>query len=180
MCREERRIQYHYNKFFLNSQEKEIYQKFWTHFRIQNHLVSRILYSIMYPKKEKEKSQSFDPLPLRQWYLPVFQNLSQKRQVTVTRKPLTTLYDPIAINWSEKDIKTTGKEIYERYIRSHRPYQFKNLCNVTRTQILNPNWKLHSAYRCDISNPSITFINTIMQYITVPNVKAIKYGRQGT
>ena len=58
----------------------------------------------------------------------------------------------------------------------------------TRTQSLNPNWKLHragritasqalSAYRCDISNPSITFINTIMQYITVPNVKAIKYGR---
>ena len=59
----------------------------------------------------------------------------------------------------------------------------------TRTQSLNPNWKLHrarritasqalSAYRCDISNSYITFINTIMQYITLPNVKAIKYGRE--
>ena len=103
-------------------------------------------------------------------------------------EPLTSLYDPLAINWSEEDIKTMGKKVYERYIGSHRPYQFENLCNVTRTQSLNPNWKLHhagritasqalSAYRCDISNPSITFINTIMQYITVPNVKAIKYGR---
>ena len=102
---------------------------------------------------------------------------------------MTSLYDPLAINWCEKDIKTLSKKIYERYIRSHRPYQFENLCNVTRTQSLNPNWKLHragritasqalSAYRCDISNPSITFINTIMQYITVPNVKAIKYGRE--
>ena len=82
-----------------------------------------------------------------------------------------------------------GKKIYKRYIRPHRPNQFEKLCNVTRTQSLNPNWKLHragritasqalSAYRCDISNPSITFINTIMQYITVPNVKAIKYGRE--
>ena len=104
-------------------------------------------------------------------------------------EPLTSLYDPLAINWSEEDIKTMGKKIYERYIRSHRPYQFENLCNVTRTQSLNPNWKLHragritasqalSAYRCDISNPSVTFINTIIQYITVPNVKAIKYGRE--
>ena len=104
-------------------------------------------------------------------------------------EPLTSLYDPLAINWSEEDIETMGKKIYERYIRSHRPYQFENLCNVTRTQSLNPNWKLHrtgritasqalSAYRCDVSNPSITFINTIMQYVTVPNVKAIKYGRE--
>ena len=104
-------------------------------------------------------------------------------------EPLTSLYDPLAINWSEEDIKTMGKKIYERYIRSHRPYQFENLCNVTRTQSLNPNWKLHraekiaasqalNAYRCDISNLSITFINTIMQYITVPNVKAVKYGRE--
>ena len=102
---------------------------------------------------------------------------------------LTSLYDPLTINWSEEDIKSMGKKIYERYIRSHRPYQFGNLCNVTRTQILNPNWKLHhagritasqtlSAYRCNISNPSITFINTIMQYITVPNVKAIKFCRE--
>ena len=59
----------------------------------------------------------------------------------------------------------------------------------TRTQCLNPNWKLHrvgritapqavSAYRCDISNPSITFTNKIMQHITLPNVKAIKYSRE--
>ena len=53
--------------------------------------------------------------------------------------PLTSLYDPLAINWSEEDIKTMSKKIYERYIRSHRPYQFENLCNVTRTQSLNPN-----------------------------------------
>ena len=46
-------------------------------------------------------------------------------------EPLTSLYDPLAINWSEEVIKTTGKKIYERYIRSHRPYQFENLCNVT-------------------------------------------------
>ena len=80
---------------------------------------------------------------------------------------------PYTINWREEDIKTVGKKIYEKYIRSHRPYQFEYLCNVTRTQSLNPNWKLHragritvsqtlSAYQCDISNPPITFINTII------------------
>ena len=58
----------------------------------------------------------------------------------------------------------------------------------TRTQSLNPNCKLHcagiitasqalSAYQYNISNPSITFINMIMQYIVL-NVKAIKYGRE--
>ena len=104
-------------------------------------------------------------------------------------EPLTSLYDPLTMNWSDEDIKTMGKKISERYIRSHRLNQFENLCNVTRTQSLNSNWILHRAgriaasqaliaYRCDISNPSITFINTIMQYITVPNVKAIKYGRE--
>ena len=66
-------------------------------------------------------------------------------------EPLTSLYDPLAINWSEEDIKTMGKKIYERYIRSHRPYQFENLCNVTRTQSLNPNWKLHRAGRITAS-----------------------------
>ena len=104
-------------------------------------------------------------------------------------EPLTSLFDPLAINWSEEDIKTMARNIYERYIRSHHPYQFKNLCNVIRTQSLNPNWELHhagritasqglSAYRCDVSNLSIMFINTIMQYITMPNVKAVKYVRE--
>ena len=48
-------------------------------------------------------------------------------------EPLTSLYDALAIKWSEEDIKTIGKKIYERYIRSYRPYQFENLCNVTTT-----------------------------------------------
>ena len=42
-------------------------------------------------------------------------------------EPLTSLYDPLAINWSDEDIKTLGKKIYERYIRSHHPYQSENL-----------------------------------------------------
>ena len=39
-------------------------------------------------------------------------------------EPLTSLYDPLAINWSEEDIKTTSKKIYERYIRSYSPCHF--------------------------------------------------------
>ena len=42
-------------------------------------------------------------------------------------EPLTGLYDPLTINWSEEDIKATSKKIYERYIRSYCPYQFENL-----------------------------------------------------
>ena len=142
----------------------------------------------MYPKNEREKLQSFDPLSLRQ-YIPVFTSISKfvpekidnsntdtadEDETNSLPDSLTSLYDPLAINWSEKDIKTLSKKIYERCIRSHGPYQFENLWNVTRTQSLNPNWKLHragritasqalNAYRCDISNPSIKFINTIMQ-----------------
>ena len=37
-------------------------------------------------------------------------------------EPLTSLHDPLAINWSQEDIKTIGKKVYERYIRSHCPY----------------------------------------------------------
>ena len=66
-------------------------------------------------------------------------------------EPLTSLYDPLAINWSEEDIKTMGKKVYERYIGSHRPYQFENLGNITRTQNLNPNWKFHRAGRITAS-----------------------------
>ena len=74
-------------------------------------------------------------------------------------------------------------------ISDHIAHTGLKLRNFTRPLSLNPNWKLHragiitasqahSAYRCDVSNPSITFINTIIDYITVPNVKAIKYGRK--
>ena len=80
LCQWNVSIQCPYNKCHLNSQEKEIYQRFSTRLRIQNHLVSRILYSIMYLKKEREKPQSFLPLFLRQRYLPAFQNFSQKNR----------------------------------------------------------------------------------------------------
>ena len=51
---------------------------------------------------------------------------ADKDETNSLPEPLTRLYDPLAINGSEEDIKTTGKKIYERYIRSHRPYQFEN------------------------------------------------------
>ena len=47
---------------------------------------------------------------------------ADKDETNSLPEPLTSLHDPLAINWSEEDIKTIGKKIYERYIRSHLPY----------------------------------------------------------
>ena len=59
---------------------------------------------------------------------------ADKEKANSLPEPLASLYDLLAVNWSKEDIKTMGRKIHERYIRSHHPYQFENLCNVTRTQ----------------------------------------------
>ena len=52
---------------------------------------------------------------------------ADKDETNSLPEPFANLYDPLAINWSVEDIKTTSKKIYERNIKSHSPYHFENL-----------------------------------------------------
>ena len=87
-------------------------------------------------------------------------------------EPLTSLFDPTAINMSKDELTCKSNRIYDRYAKSYSQKSFNNLCDLTKSQALSPAWKLHRADRITVSVCSYVFhmrdskslICKIMQY----------------
>ena len=104
-------------------------------------------------------------------------------------EPLTFLFDSSTINDNSADVADKCETAYENYVKDCSDKQFYNLCKITKLQNMSDKWKLHragritasiskQAFTTDISNPSKTFINTVMQYSKEIKTSAMAYGIQ--
>ena len=102
-------------------------------------------------------------------------------------EPITSMYDPSAINMNPEDIINFSEKKYHCYLSNNSQKNFDNLCYITKTQSHNQNWKLHrcgritatfskTAYNLKLDNPAKSFISSIMQYNKDFTTKAMKHG----
>lgn len=106
-------------------------------------------------------------------------------------EPLTSLFQPAAINDTKEELENRKMKLYYLYERSYCQSQYYNLCQITRVQILSKTWQLHRAGRITASiakqafnADSIndrgypkTFMTSIMQYGDEVDVPATIYGK---
>lgn len=90
-------------------------------------------------------------------------------------EPLTSLYDPAAINYSPSELHLHGQQSILQYSNCYNQSSFDNLCDVTQKQALSRTWHLHRAgritaslshlaFHTSVEKPSESFISTVMQY----------------
>ena len=70
---------------------------------------------------------------------------------TTLPEPLTSVYDPTAINLSNEKLKIRCTKAYEKYKNEFTQNQFSNLSLHTCAQSANPSWQLHRAGRITAS-----------------------------
>ena len=90
-------------------------------------------------------------------------------------EPLTSFYEPDAINFSDEKLDTYSRWAYNIFIRCCNKDHYKNLSNITKQQSLSLAWNIHRAgrttassskmaFEAKVESPSKTFFNQIMQY----------------
>ena len=67
-------------------------------------------------------------------------------------EPLTSFYEPDAINFSDEKLETYSRSAYNTFIRCYNEGHYKNLCNITKQQSLSQAWNIHRAGRITASN----------------------------
>ena len=103
-------------------------------------------------------------------------------------EPLTSFYEPDAINFSDEKLETYSRSAYNTFITCYNEDHYKNLCNITKQQSLSQAWNIHRAGRITASNskmaferkvesPSKTFFNQVMQYGSFFDVPATRHGK---
>ena len=70
----------------------------------------------------------------------------------VLLEPITLLFDPCSIDFSEAGHRETCSKSFTDYCYENPHVIFNHLINVTLTQALNKNWKLHRLGRITASN----------------------------
>lgn len=108
---------------------------------------------------------------------------------TIIPEPLSSLFEYRAINFNDEELNNHCEKVYNEYNKNYTKNDFYNLEQITKKQADSDVWKIHRigritasiakmAYHTDITNPSKTFINTIMNYNTTVEVAATKYGKR--
>ena len=95
----------------------------------------------IYPSCFHEYSNSDDSLT----------DSSSETVETTLPEPLTSLYDPTAIDLSNEELKIRFRNAYEKYKDEFTQNQFSNLSLHTCAQSANPSWQLHRAGRITVS-----------------------------
>ena len=72
-------------------------------------------------------------------------------------EPLTSFYEPDAINFSDEKLETYSRLAYNTFIRSYNEDQRKNLCNITKQQSLSHAWNIHRVGRITASSSKMAF-----------------------
>ena len=76
---------------------------------------------------------------------------SSETEETTLPEPLTSVYDPTAVNLSNEELKICCTKAYEKYKNEFPQNQFSNLSLHTCAQLANPSWQLHRAGRITAS-----------------------------
>lgn len=106
-------------------------------------------------------------------------------------EPLTSLFQPSAINDTKEELEHHTKKLYYFHERSYCQSQYDNLCEITRVQSLSRTWQLHRAGRItasiakqafnadsmDDGGYPKTFMTLVMQYGDEVDVPATRYGK---
>ena len=106
-------------------------------------------------------------------------------------EPLTSLFDPTAINLDPESLGSLSQQLYSDFENSYPQEAYDNLCKITNMQSLSKNWMLHRAGRITastcyqvshtkIDNPSKSLIAQLMQYeaCSSGNDKYTRYGKK--
>ena len=109
-----------------------------------------------------------------------------ENEYNVIPEPLTSLFDPTAINMSKDELTCHSKRIYDSYAKSYSQKSYNNLCDLTKSQALSPAWMLHRAGRITASVCSQVFhmrdskslICKIMQYNGDFTSKYTQHGKE--
>ncbi|KAK6169729.1 hypothetical protein SNE40_020722 [Patella caerulea] len=112
----------------------------------------------------------------------------QENDDNVLPEPITSLYDPTAINLEKKELIEFSEKQYHLYTQTYPQKAYDNLCEITKTQSLSTSWMLHRAGRItastcfkisktQVANPSKSLIKQIMQYEKSIDNKYIRYGK---
>ena len=75
---------------------------------------------------------------------------SSETEETTLTEPLTSLYDPTAIDLSNEELKICCAKAYEKYENEFTQNQFSNLCLHTCVQSANSSWQLHRPGRITV------------------------------
>ncbi len=103
----------------------------------------------------------------------------------VIPEPLTSLFDPTAINMSKDVLFRHAKILYNGYLESYPKMAYEHLFEITKSQALSPAWMLHRAGRITASVCSQVFhmrnskslIANIMQYNSNFSSKYTQHGK---
>ena len=123
-------------------------------------------------------------------------NIDYDNEVTISSderehcipEPLTSFYEPDAINFSDEKPETCSRSAYNTFITCYNEHHYKNLCNITKQQSLSQAWNIHRAgsitasnskmaFETKVESPSKTFFNHVMQYASFFDVPATRYGK---
>eukprot|EP00794_Sanderia_malayensis_P006492 gene6492-7236_t len=108
-----------------------------------------------------------------------------ENDTNVIPEPLTSLFDPTAINMSENMLSSHAKKLYDGCLGSYPQNAYENLCDITKSQALSPAWMLHRAGRITASicaqvfhmRNSKSLIANIVQYIANFSSKYTQHGK---
>ena len=112
---------------------------------------------------------------------------SETEETTIP-EPLTSVYDPTAINLSNEELKIRCTRAYEKYKNEFAQNQFSNISFHTCAELANPSWQLHRAGRITASIckeffctdhtqiTNKTLFEKIMQYTIRKPTNQMQYG----
>ena len=112
---------------------------------------------------------------------------SETEETTIP-EPLTSVYDPTAINLSNEELKIRCTRAYEKYKNAFAQNQFSNMSFHTCAELANPSWQLHRAGRITASIckeffctdhtqiTNKTLFEKIMQYTIRKPTNQMQYG----
>lgn len=100
-------------------------------------------------------------------------------------EPLTSLFDPTAINMTDEELIEHGKKLYNKYCYTNYQKMYENLCEATSEQASNKIWMIHRAgritastcYKVSRMQDSKSLLESVMQYKPPFTSKYTEYGK---
>eukprot|EP00112_Aurelia_sp_Birch-Aquarium-sp1_P020389 Seg5241.2 transcript_id=Seg5241.2/GoldUCD/mRNA.D3Y31 product="hypothetical protein" protein_id=Seg5241.2/GoldUCD/D3Y31 len=100
-------------------------------------------------------------------------------------EPLTSLFDPTAINMTDEELIEHGKKLYNKYCYTNYQKMCENLCEATSEQASNKIWMIHRAgritastcYKVSRMQDSKSLLESVMQYKPPFTSKYTEYGK---
>ena len=77
---------------------------------------------------------------------------ASKDDTNVLQEPITSLFNPCSINYSEAELRETCSKSFTDYCYENSQVIFDHVTSVPVTQALDKNWKLHRLGRITASN----------------------------